>query len=239
MNKPVIDTSLIKRSHLFSALSESQLRRIAEATRILNVGEGEFLFAQGQTAEQFFLVVSGQIKLFRVSESGNEKIIELLGPKRLFAEAVMFMDRGRYPVSAMALEDTQLYAFRNQIYLGLLRESNALCMSLLADLSMRLHGLLNEIDQLTLQNATHRVVEYLLALMPDSRAESAVIDLAVPKQVIASRLSITPETFSRIMHTLVKEGMITVHGKTVGVHDAGRLRRFGHISQPSYTSLQK
>ncbi|MFO1351619.1 MAG: Crp/Fnr family transcriptional regulator [Gammaproteobacteria bacterium] len=207
--------------------------------RVLALDEGERLFDFGQPGERFFFVVAGMIKLYRVSPEGNEKIIELIGPGKLFAEAVMFMQQRHYPVSAEALRPTTLYSFDNQTFTDLLRSSNELCFALLGDLSMRLHARLNEIDYLTLQNATFRVVSYLIDALPDPKAESAVIDLNAPKQLIASQLSITPETFSRILHTLAREGIVTIHGKTIGVHNTERLRKFVHSSQISYAGSQR
>jgi CRP-like cAMP-binding protein len=237
MTKPTVDTRLVKQIHLFGCLSEAQLADIIDSTRVLQVQEGERVFEFGQHAERFYLVVKGQIKLFRVSEDGHEKIIEIVAPGRLFAEAVMFMRHRRYPVSAAALASSELYAFDNQTFLDLLQGSAELCLALLGDLSMRLHARLNEIDYLTLQNATFRVVSYLIDLLPDAKAESAVIDLAAPKQAIASQLSITPETLSRILHTMAREGIITIHGKTIGVHSTQRLRAFGRFERALYAKI--
>ena len=234
MAKSNINTEWLKRNHLFSLLNDEQLTRVVNTARIIRLSEGESLFTLGQQAHYFYLVVSGQLKLFRVSEDGNEKIIEFPGPGRLFAEAVMFMDQRRYPVNASALQDSELYGFHNQTYLELLRESSELCFALFADISKRLHGLLLEIDQLTLQNATYRVVDYLTDLIPDAPTQTAIVDLAAPKQTIAARLSITPETFSRILRTMADSGIISIHGKTIGIHDYQRLKEFGHHHRALY-----
>ena len=219
--------SLLKRSHLFSCLNDEQLSEIMNATRLLRLQEGERLFEIGQTAERFFLVLRGQVKLFRVSESGNEKIIEICSPGKVFAEAVMFMQHQRYPVSASALAASEICAFSNQVFLQLLHDSTELCFALLADMSMRLHIRINEIEYLTLQNATFRVVNYLCELLPERADSVQVIDLSAPKNVIASRVSVTPETFSRILHAMAREGIVGIHGKTIEVYDPQRLRRFG------------
>ena len=229
-----IDKSLIKQVHLFRVLTDSQLEQVIASTRTIRLQEGERLFDFGQHAERFYFVVSGMLKLFRISEEGNEKIIEILNPGKLFAEAVMFMQHHRYPVNAAALQASTLYGFDNRTFVDLIRNSSDLSLALLGDLSMRLHQRLNEIDDLTLQNATFRVIGYLLDLVPDPRAESAVIELNAPKQAIASRLSITPETFSRILHTIARDGILTIHGKTIGVHSTTRLREFGRYDRALY-----
>lgn len=222
-----IDPDRVRQVHFFSVLDEAQFHRVLESTRTVRLGENERLFDHGQPAERFYLVIRGQIKLFRVSEEGNEKIIEIIRPGQLFAEAVMFMLRQRYPVHATALSPTLLYSFDNGTFLDLLRSSNTLCLTLLGMLSMRLHYHVNEIDKLTLQNATLRVVGYLLEQLPDPRAGAAVIELAAPKHSIASRLSITPETLSRILNGLARDGVLQLHGKTIAIADTERLRDYG------------
>lgn len=227
-----VDPQRVRQVQFFGVLEEAQLQRVLATTRAITLDEGDRLFDLGQPAERFYLLLTGQIKLFRLSPEGHEKIIELVGPGKLFAEAVPFLPQQRYPVNAAALAASTLYGFDIGTLLTLLRGSNELCLALLGKLSTRLHQQVNEIDKLTLQNATLRVVSYLLERLPNPRAESAVIDLAVPKQSIASRLSITPETFSRILNSLARAGIISLHGRSVGIHDADRLREFAHQVTP-------
>ena len=234
----MVDEQLIRNVHLFSVLDDEQRAVMQRNTRAFKLQEGETLFEFGQSAERFYLVVRGHIKLFRVSEEGNEKIVEIISPGKIFAEAVMFMQHGRYPVSAAALQASEVYGFENRVFFGMLRESNSLCLKLLADLSMRLHARLNEIDNLSLQNATFRVSGYLLDLLSDARAESAVLDLAVPKQVIASRLSITPETLSRILRTMARDDIISINGKIIAIKSVRRLREFGRYERAQYASVR-
>lgn len=234
MNAATVDRTLLQRQTLFKPLNDEQLQRMTATARAIDLTEGQQLFAQSQPAEHFYLVVSGLVKLARLSEDGHEKIVELVNGGRLIGEAILFMEQQRYPVDATALADSRLYAFRNQTYRSLLGESIELCFALCGHITKRLHGLLDEVDRLSLQNASLRVVNYLSGLLPDGAERAAVIDLAAPKQVIAARLSITPETLSRILRTLTDQGIISLHGKTVGVHDARRLREFGHHGPAPY-----
>ena len=236
--KTPIDRELIRRQTLFTALDETWFDKIVNSTRVVTLQENEQLFEHGQPAERFYLVIEGAVKVYRLSEDGNEKIIEIFGPGKSFAEAVMFMEHGRYPASAAALQPSTLYGFDNKTLRTMLCNSNELCLRMLAHLSMRLHFELREIDNLSLQNATFRVVGYLLDLLPDPRADSAIIELNAPKQVIASRLSITPETFSRILRAMTKHNVLTVQGKTIGVHNVRKLREFGRYERVLYSARQ-
>lgn len=206
---------LLRQHYLFASFSEAELGQLVEHIRLQRIVTERVLFQHGDPADRFFLVVSGQIKLFRTTPEGQEKVMELMGPGRSFAEAIMFMEQQRYPVSAQALQDTQLLAVPNQQYLELLRSNPEACFRLLGNLSMRLHQRLNEIEGLTLRNAATRVARYLLKRLPAGADDGATLYLDAPKQIIASQLGMKPETFSRVLGALVEQGAITVKGRQV------------------------
>lgn len=221
-----VDTEL-RRNHLFAGFDDQQMAKVKHSMRVLQLSEGERLFDHGVHADRFFLVRSGQIKLFRLSIDGVEKVIEIVNAGQTFAEAVMFMERQNYPVSAEAIAASEVYSFDNRSFIQLLRDSTDTCFRLIADMSMRLHMRLNEIDHLTLQNATYRLINYLAQQVPEGSATQVEIALDTPKSIIASRLSIQPETFSRILSNLTKKGIISVHGKQVEIHDLRKLQEYG------------
>jgi CRP-like cAMP-binding protein len=211
--------SILRTVGHFAALDDSQLATIAAATRLVRLGENESLFQHGQPAEDFFLVLQGQIKLFRLSEGGDEKVIEIITPGRLFAEAVMFMERQAYPVNAEAVQASELLAISTRVFTRLLRESVDTCFRVMGVMSQRLHRHLNEIDSLTLHNATYRLVSYLLNEAAHNSREQSSLQLNTPKHVVASRLSIQPETLSRILSRLSKQNLIEVRGSHIEVLD--------------------
>ena len=219
-----VNRSTLLENHLFRVLNEDQLQQIVHSTCPVRLAAGETLFTNGQPAEHFYLIVDGHVKLFRTSRQGHEKIIEISGKGNVFAEAVMFMEQPRYPVSAAAIDDCLLYRFSNPVYLELLSGSQELCFALFADLCKRLHQLLHEMDLLSFHHARYRLVEYLNHELKDSGSRQII--LRADKKTIASRLSITPETLSRILHELTDEGIVSVSGKTIEVHDLTRLRSY-------------
>lgn len=227
MTEPCDIDAELRRVYLFNAFDAGQLERIRRAMRVVHVGGGERLFDHGQSAERFFLVHLGSVKLYRVSFEGAEKVIEIVPAGHTFAEAVMFMERQVYPVSAEALEPSILYSFDNEVFRQLLRDSVDTCFRLLGDMSMRLHARINEINALTLQNATLRLVGYLVREL-DAGAGAGTVELPAAKSVVASRLSVQPETLSRIFHNLGSSGIIRVKGKQIEILDEARLRELLH-----------
>ena len=220
---------VLQQHHLFRALSEEQLTLLLQDVTIKQLEQGQHLFEQGAEASAFYLLHRGQVKLYRLSPSGQEKVIEIVRPGQTFAEALMFLDIPAYPLNAQALTDTELFVIRNKGFLQLLSQSVDTCFHVMADISMRLRGLLNEIDALTLQNASLRLVNYLLYLVQEveSIEGSAEITLPAAKNIIASRLSIQPETLSRILSNLSSKGLISVDGLNIKVLDVEGLRTFG------------
>jgi CRP-like cAMP-binding protein len=219
-----MDIAELKTLHLFASLDDEQLGRVVASSREIEYDKGARLFDQGDPASSFFLVREGMVKLFLLSRAGEEKVVELIRPGHLFAEAVMFMEGARYPVNAQALAPTGVIAFSNAVFLGLLQESPPLALRMLGDMSRRLHGLLREIDELTLFDATDRFCAYLVHEMRGAD-DSGRIVLAATKHTIASRLSIKPETLSRILAQLRDEHILRVEGDTLVLLDEDALRR--------------
>jgi CRP-like cAMP-binding protein len=203
-------------SHLFSALSETQLARVRRHCHITDMVEGESLFFQGDNATSFYLVLSGRIKLYRVSPEGKEKVVEIMETSATFAEALMFMDTPYYPVTATALAPSRVIVVNAREFKTMLRESIDSCFLLMGSMSYRLRGLIREIDALSLDTGTVRTVAYLLHQAP---MDADNFELQVAKSVIASRLSVKPETFSRILKSLHERGIVSIDGRNVTIHD--------------------
>jgi CRP-like cAMP-binding protein len=205
---------------LLRPLSRDQLERIARHAVRFYLGDGESLFQQGDTAERFYLVTKGQIKLYRLSPEGNEKVIEIVTPGQTFAEALMFLNRPHYPVGATAIGSVELISMDAGDFVDMLHGSVETCFLLMGDMSRRLRGLIGEIDDLSLHSATCRVAGYL---MRRAEQDGPVFDLGVPKLVIASRLTVKPETFSRIIRDLSDRNLIRVDARRIEVLDRAAL----------------
>ena len=224
----------LKKSFMFAGLTDKQLERVARHAVRIHLAEGEMLFQQNDRAERFYMLLRGQIKLFRLGPSGNEKVIEIVTPCSTFAEALMFLDRPAYPVGAQAIQPADIISIDAADFARMLRESVDTCFMLLGDMSQRLRGLIREIDDLSLSSATCRVAGYLLS---KSEPEGRIFDLEVPKQTLASRLSVQPETFSRIVRQLSDQGILAVHGSRVEISDRDRLRQIANVCAQPEDSL--
>ena len=213
----------VLRHPLFHPLDEIAQQRLLAAMREYRHPTETLLIRQGQAATHFFLVLEGRVKLFRISVDGQEKVVEIIQAGQTFAEAVMFMQHSVYPVFAETLAATHIVSIPNDLMLQVLSEHPKSCLHLLGHLSIRLHMRLGELETLTLQNATQRFALYLIQQLENRAAESADIDLMLPKHLIAARLSMQPETLSRLMARLRDEGLITITGRHIHIASVANL----------------
>ena len=228
MQNDKLDISqILKRIPLFQELSPEQVDTLAAQAREKRLHKGEMLFQKGDQPRGFYAIVYGQVKLAFPSASGNEKVVEILGPQQSFGEAVMFMDRP-YPVFAESLADTLLLHIARSAVFEMLETDSSFARRMLAGLSVRLHGLIRDVESYSLRSSAQRVIGFLLQRTGNDEDETGDVQIELPtsKQVIASRLNLTPETLSRIFHDLAAAKLISVHGKHVTVHDVRRLREY-------------
>ncbi len=215
----------LKQVHLFNELSTQQLDDVIQHARIEVLHKDEFLFNQGDGVSHFYLVYSGLIKLFRNSADGQEKVIEIVTPGQTFAEALMFLDCPEFPVSASSLNEAEIISFDSRYFVKMLSESSKTCLLLLGSMSQRIRRLVQEIDDLSVQNGRHRLSTYLLEQAGDGDS----FRLSFPKAVLASRLSIQPETFSRIIKQLRLLNVVRVEGSEIEILDRDQLEDYAVI----------
>ena len=213
----------LKRLPLFTDFGPDELNPIAAATTEQHIARGTAVFQRGDPCNGFHTVIFGQVKLGFVSAQGNEKIVEVVGPGHSFGEALMFMERP-YILNAHALSDTLLLHISRNVIFGELERNPLLARRMLAGMSRRLHGLISDVESYSLRSGSQRIVGYLLKDEP--AGDGVQVVLGMSKKMLASRLNLTPEYFSRVLHELVDKGMIAVRGREITILDIGRLRAF-------------
>jgi CRP-like cAMP-binding protein len=219
----------LARLPLFSDMQPFELDRLAEGCAIARIERGEALFTVGQPCNEFHVVLAGQVKLFALSASGQEKVIELVSPGQSFGEALMFTDRP-YIINAQALVDSLILTVKKHAVLREIELDPRFALRMLAGISRRLHGLVHDVESYALQSGVQRVIGYLLR---DSEFENGetpqgprVVTLPVSKATIASRLSLTPEYFSRVLHELADQQLIEVDRRDIRIRDVQRLASY-------------
>ena len=212
---------------LFTDLNRPELERLALGCQLRRLSRGDTVFRVGEACEEFHVTVTGQVKLYALSPAGQEKVIELVGPGNSFAEALMFTGKP-YIVNAQALTDTLLLTVKKEAVVGEIERDPRFAMRMLAGISRRLHGLVHDVQAYALHSGMQRVIGYLLRereVEDCASGEVLIVSLPVSKATIASRLSLTPEYFSRVLHELEAAGLIQIDKRDIRILDAQRLAR--------------
>ena len=226
MEKDSPQYDVVRQHYLFSGLDEPDFDSLIASASEEKVSKGEVLFHRGDGANCFYFLETGQVELSLISPAGQKKVVEVVSPGRTFAEAVAFMRETRFPVTGEALLDSVLYRIPNKAYLDVLYANPEACLRLLSDVCRHLHARVREIERLTIQNARSRLASYLVDHIVEWDEDEATIRLDLPRHVIASRLSITPETLSRLLRNLTDEGILTIEDRVIFVHSLARLRPY-------------
>ena len=213
---------------LFNDLSPLELRQVADGCTLRRLARADMVFRMGDACHEFHVVVTGQVKLFVLSPAGQEKVVELIGPGQSFGEAIMFTNRP-YIVSAQSLADTLLLTVSKKAVLAEIERDHRFALRMLAGVSRRLHGLVHDVEAYALHSGLQRVIGFLLrdqALEDCEPGAVRVVSLPVSKATIASRLSLTPEYFSRVLHELEAHGLIEIDRRDIRILDAQRLSAY-------------
>lgn len=209
---------------LFNGLEENELARIRSELGQLDAPRGTTLYRSGDPCSGIHVVVSGQVKVALGTADGAEKIVDLAGPGHTLGETAVFLDRP-HKTSAETLTDTVLLHIAKDDVLAAVRNHPAFAQRIIAGLSQRLDRFIGDLESLTLHSGTERVAAYLLShLDGKEQRPNASVTLPASKGVIASRLNLTQEHFSRILHELVAIDLIRVDGRDIAIPDVAQLR---------------
>jgi CRP-like cAMP-binding protein len=200
---------------LFSGLPEEQLANLANIVVEQVVKRGETIFSEGDEATGFYAVVSGRIKIFKLSIEGKEQILHILGPGEPFGEVPVFVG-AHFPAYAESLEPSRVLFFPRKSFIELIEGEPSLALNMLAVLSLRLRQFTHLIENLSLKEVPGRLAAYLLYLSEDSGGSDDV-ELDIAKGQLASFLGTIPETLSRIFAKMTNQDFIQVNGSQIKI----------------------
>jgi CRP-like cAMP-binding protein len=206
---------------LFDGLTREQLAVVSAGAHVRTAGRGTILFHQGDPVRGFFFVLRGQVQLTVSAADGAQKVLEIVPAGESFGEAVVF-DGITCPVTATALVDSELLAVSSRAVLDLLDRDPSFARRMLANMAVRLRRLVRDVESYSLRTSEQRVIGFLLHEAGDGDGGREVV-LPAAKQTVASRLNLTPETLSRTLRSLSADGLISVRGRCVALHDVPRL----------------
>lgn len=215
----------LKKTALFSGMGDEKVAEFIRKSPTKHYAKGEEIFAMGDPASGFFYIVEGWVKLYRLTREGEESIINVFAPGETFAEAAVFGPLQRYPVNAQAVEDCTLLEIPRSLFVEMIRADSDLALSILGAIAGKQRYLIQQIEQLTVREAPQRIGTFLLRLCPPGRAKNVEVPLPYDKSLIARRLNLQPETFSRAFKKLEPQG-VTLKGRVAVIADTEHLEAF-------------
>ena len=196
---------------LFQDLEQKNYVDLANIVLSRKYKKGEMIFSEYDTADGFYVAVSGRVKIFKSSPEGKEQILHIFGPGDPFGEIAVFTGKN-FPASAQTLENSETIFFPKNAFIGLIKKDPALSLNMLSVLSMRLKRFSSLIEDLSLKEVPGRLAAYLLYLSDrNDSCDELILDIS--KSQLASILGTIPETLSRILSKMTRENLIESDGK--------------------------
>lgn len=215
--------AMLERSPLFQAMGRETVRALVQrrAPRFHERGEG--IFQQGDPADAFFFVVEGWVKVFRERENGEQIVVSIFSAGDTFGEAAMFIG-GRYPASAETVAPSRILRIEGAALRHAILQNPQIAFDMLAAFSVHLKSLVEQVEQLKARSAPERIADFLLDQTSETSG-AATIALPYEKALIANRLGMQPESFSRALVRLREVG-VTVCRDNVLIRDIAKLLVF-------------
>jgi CRP-like cAMP-binding protein len=208
----------------YAALDERALKRIAKSAALFDAPRRTVIFRPGDPAAGIHILISGHVKLALPARDNGEKVIAIIGPGQSFGELGMFLEEP-HMLSAESLDNAKLVRVDKAAILACIKRNPQFAAEMITALGRRLRDLIREIDSWRRHSGPQRVVEFLAGELPaDALTGTASVLLPAKKRIVASRLDLTHEHFSRILRDLSEADLITVEGPTVVIKDVHRLR---------------
>jgi CRP/FNR family transcriptional regulator len=203
---------LLKRCPLFAGLVDTDLKKIRSIASLKHLGKKEILFSDGESTKGFYVLLSGKVKLFKVSSEGKEQILHVVNAPDAFAEAALFLE-GSYPAYAETLSDSQLLFFPKRDFIQLIERNPRLSINMIISLSQYLKKFTALVEELSLKEVSARIAKYLIDLSLRLAKEgkgSKEVELDLSKTQLALKLGTISETLSRTLAKMKNRGMIDV-----------------------------
>ena len=226
VDKPFGDDDGLKtlRSHpLFSELNGKDLKHLIQQSRRLRLGHHQLLYRQDMPAHHFFFVISGRLRLYRLDSSGIDRTLDSIAPGDCFAEVMIYADPPQYACYAEALRSSEVLMIPVKAYQDMIESNSQYAQAALRHYAKRAVSRFHDLEIMTVQNARDRLIRYLIDLLPNGKEEGGEVELPLPKCLVASRLAMQPETFSRILADLKANGLVRVNRSHLFISDPQRL----------------
>lgn len=226
-HRKVIENFVVSLEHtpVFRGCKTEFLEKLEKNAHLQKHSKGKLLFLHGDVAQHFYLIKSGWVKLFRETLDGTQAVVDIIPKGHIFGETAIF-ENDIYPYSAEVVEPSEILSFPLSILKTEIENDNQLAINMLSSMARYRRQQHREIEHRSIQNAPQRIGCFLLGLVPQDQEGALTIHLPYDKTLVASRLGMQPETFSRALNKLKQQTGIQVKGATVELESLDQLVQF-------------
>lgn len=222
-SKSPVDVEQIRSFPLFKPLDSEAADELTRRARARTVRKGELLLKRGEALDGLFTVLSGKLKIYLLSCNGAERIVRLLSPGDSFGEVIMFNEIAS-PVFVQGLVTSRLAYFPRESVYAMLASRPKFTIAMVKSLSHMLHEMISDLESCCMQNARQRLAHYLVCRAHDGAEPTEILQLPASKAIVASTLNLSAETFSRELHQLARDGLISIDRRKIRMHDVDKLK---------------
>ena len=218
-------TNQIKDIGLFQGVSSEKIRLLATQATCKKFKPGEMVIGEEDPIRSFYVVISGQLKLYRSSAEGKEQTLQLLGPGDPFGLCTAFATDS-FPASAMAITESAVLLIPGTTMEETARQEPALLFNIIQILSQRLKDSMALIESLALKEIPGRLASFLrLSLTKDAPDKKAAVELTISQRELSKILGATPEALSRALRKMANDGILSTSGRVITILDRKALEQ--------------
>jgi len=209
--------SFFRKLPLFADLDDRELASIVAVAKTRRYAKDDVIFHADESGDVFCLIRGGQVKVTMISPEGKEIILAILGPGDFFGEMALLDDEPR-SATVIATEPLDLVTIWRSDFLQILAENFTITRKVLAEISRRLRSASNRIESLATMDVYGRLARFFLDLARDQGKvlENGYVAVTRPThQSIANMIGTSRETVSRLIHDLMRQGLLLSEGKTI------------------------
>jgi CRP-like cAMP-binding protein len=196
---------------IFSGMDQNTFASICHTTRKQHIRKGEFLFRQGDPEDVIYYIKAGSFKLVRITEDGEEVIIQIVGMGDTIGETALFQEGSSSPIAAIALQDAKVCSINRISFERLIREKPEIALQIIRNLSDRLYDTWERITEMNTQTVREKVTSLLIQLAQEHGqpcAEGMLIKLGLTQQEIASVVGASRVMVSHALQELIRNDII-------------------------------
>ena len=231
---PMVDRSLVAELPLFSGLAPDALDDILREARSVHHAKNSVVFAEGDDAECFFVLMHGHVRASKTTPDGQQVVVRYVAPGEVFGVA-MAMGLARYPATATAVDDSVVLVWPAAVWPRLVEKYPALATNTLQTVGSRLQDTHTRVVEMSTEQVERRVAHALLRLAQQAgrKVEAGVeIDFPISRQDIAEMTGTTLHTVSRILSGWEQQGLVEGGRQRIVIRDAQRLLTLAEAEAP-------